>query len=647
MNKTITSSFGFFRVSICVPELKVADVFFNTSEVQTALERCIEEDSKLVLFPELCLTGYSCADLFYQSSLLQEAIDGVYRICEFTRKKNVATIVGAPLEVDGKIYNCAFFLSCGELKGIVPKTYLPNTNEFYEERWFTSAHYNSLSEVEVFGKAIPFGSDLIFQAESIPDCKIGIEICEDVWSVQPPSGEMAIQGATILCNPSASNELLSKSDYRKELIKQQSARCLATYLYSSCGPNESTTDLVYSGHSIIAENGSVLKETNLFQFSTQIITMDIDLEKIRNERIKNSSFSTSQSTKSFRKIPFPLTQADYKNLLRVVTKNPFVPTDQDKREKHCREIFSIQSSALAKRLKHTRVQNIVIGISGGLDSTLALLVCIKAYDILNLPHKGIFAITMPGFGTTTRTKTNASSLSSLLGTTLKTISIDEAVRIHFRDIEHDENVHDITYENSQARERTQILMDMSNKVKGLVIGTGDLSELALGWCTYNGDHISMYNVNCGVPKTLVKYLVEWCAEHEFSGDTSKVLKDICSTPISPELLPSDGTIISQHTEKSIGPYELHDFFLYYVVRHQFSPSKILYLTRKAYKDNYSDTEILNWLRTFYQRFFQNQFKRSAIPDGPKVGSVALSPRGDWRMPSDAVATLWLKEIENL
>ncbi len=437
-------SVGFLRVSLCVPELKIADVTFNTDEIQNSLKKCIDLGSNLVLFPELSITGYSCADLFYQSILLREALDGIYKIVEFTKKYPIATILGAPLEIGGKIYNCAFFVNSGELVGIVPKTYLPTTNEFYEERWFTSAHYNTLSEIVIHNKPVSFGNDLIFEAKNFPNCKIGIEICEDVWTVQPPSGDMAIQGATIICNPSASNELLGKSEYRKELVKQQSARCLSAYLYSSCGPNESTTDVVYSGHSIIAENGSILKETDLFQFQTQIITTDIDIDKLINERIRNSSFSTSISYKKFRYVSFLLQERQHKNLLRTISQNPFVPSNAEKRAEHCKEIFSIQSAALAKRLKHTQIKNIVIGVSGGLDSTLALLVCIKSYNILNLSHKGILAITMPGFGTTTRTKGNASSLAELLGAELKTISITEAVRLHFRDIGQKESVHDTT-----------------------------------------------------------------------------------------------------------------------------------------------------------------------------------------------------------
>lgn len=643
---------GFLRVAVVTPELRVADVEFNTNIINATLEQLAASGCQLALFPELCITGYSCADLFYQSILLDQACLALESISETAGKNKIIAVVGLPLETNGKLYNCAAFISGGEILGCVPKTFLPSTNEFYEERWFTSAVHNARKTVKINNIDVPFGSDLLFSADNMPYFTASIEICEDLWTVNPLSGDAALSGATLLLNPSASNEVLGKDDYRQALVKQQSARCLAAYLYACSGPGESTTDVVYSGHSMIAENGVILAETNRFQFLTQTAVTDIDLQRLSNERLKNSSFSATDSNRQYRVIRFELPReaslTQENTLLRPISKTPFVPQDQRQQTKHCREIFSIQSIGLAKRLRHTGITKVSLGISGGLDSTLALLVTIEAFKILDLNLNGIVAVTMPGFGTTSRTQNNAETLANLLNVTLQKIPINTAVRQHFYDIGHDENIHDVLYENAQARERTQILMDVANQIGGLTVGTGDLSELALGWCTYNADHMSMYHVNASIPKTLVRYLIEWYAESEAKGQTAEVLLDICAMPITPELLPlgQDGAL-QQKTEESIGPFILHDFFLFYTVRHLFSPRKVFILARHAFGTSYSMEEIIHWMKVFYIRFITQQFKRSAMPDGPKVGSVSLSPRGDWRMPSDASYALWLQEIERL
>ena len=644
---------GFVRAAVITPELRVADVTFNTQAIIAALRRAAGEGCRLAVFPELCITGYSCADLFYQPMLLDAAQAALGDIAAAAQQEAIAVQVGLPLVVDGRLYNCAAFIAGGRVQGIVPKTYLPSTNEFYEERWFTPGSRNMRASIEVAGFEAPFGTDLLFAAENMPGCTIGMEVCEDLWAVYPPSGDMALAGATLLLNGSASNELLGKVDYRRDLVRQQSARCLAAYLYAGAGAGESTTDTVWAGHSLIAENGQILAETERFRFDTQLAVADVDVQRLINERLRNNTFSASTPGRSFRMIRFALPgeerrSADDPLIRPQLSRTPFVPADPQRRAAHCQEIFSIQSVGLAKRLRHTGAGKVTIGVSGGLDSTLALLVIAKGFDLAGLPRDGIVAITMPGFGTTARTRSNAEKLAEYLGATLRVIPIGDAVRQHFRDIGHDEAVHDVTYENAQARERTQILMDVANQVGGFNVGTGDLSELALGWCTYNGDHMSMYHVNAGVPKTLVRFLVEWAAEAEFTGETSVVLRDICATPITPELLPLDADgALAQKTEDTIGPYELHDFFLYYTVRYQFAPRKVLLLARQAFGDRYGAAVILKWMRVFYQRFFSQQFKRSAMPDGPKVGSVALSPRGDWRMPSDASAALWLAEVAAL
>lgn len=645
------SALGFLRVAVASPELRVADVEFNTEAIMAAMKQAAGHGCRLVLFPELCITGYSCADLFFQALLLEKARLGLGKVVEASADQDIAVAVGLPIEVSGKLYNSIAFIADGRLVGVVPKSNLPTTNEFYEERWFTPAGLSTTATLTIGGTQVPFGNDLLFAADDLPGCTIGIEICEDLWAVNPPSGDMALAGATVLLNGSASNELLGKVDYRRDLVNQQSARCLAAYLYAGAGPGESTTDLVWAGHSLIAENGTILAETERFCFDTQLAIADLDVQRLVLERLKNSTFSASSAARVFRTLPFSMPGAakaleDTALIRPQLTRTPFVPGDPARRAAHCREIFSIQATGLARRMRHTGSRRVTIGLSGGLDSTLALLVTARAFDKVDLPHEGIVAITMPGFGTTPRTRTNAEKLAEFLGTTLRIIPITEAVRQHFRDIGHDEAVHDVTYENAQARERTQVLMDVANQVGGFMVGTGDLSELALGWCTFNGDHMSMYHVNASVPKTLVRYLVEWAADAEFSGETSTVLHDICATPITPELLPlGDSGALEQKTEETIGPYELHDFFLYYTVRFQFAPRKTFVLARQAFAGQYSPKEIVRWMSVFYGRFFSQQFKRSAMPDGPKVGSVALSPRGDWRMPSDASGALWLAEIE--
>ncbi len=643
---------GFVRIAAVTPQLRVADVAFNTQAICAALEQAAARGCRLALFPELCITGYSCADLFYQSLLVREAGAALRPIAQAARRAGIAAVVGLPVAVDGRLFNCAAFLCDGRVIASVPKSFLPDTNEYYEQRWFSAAQHATRPSVALDGAEIPFGADLLFEAGNLPGCVIGIEICEDLWAVNPPSGDLALAGATVLLNPSASDELLGKADYRRDLVRQQSARCLAAYAYAAAGPGESTTDVVFGGHSMIAENGALLAEAERFRFDTQIILADVDVQRLAAERLRNSSFSAAGGAHRYRVLSFdlpdPLAGAEPADLLRPLAQTPFVPANLAQRAKHCREIFDIQSTGLAKRLRHVGVKTVTLGISGGLDSTLALLVTIKAFDMLGLDRAGIVAVTMPGFGTTARTRDNAQRLAVQLGVTLRVIPIADVVRQHFKDIGHDETIHDVTYENAQARERTQILMDLANKLGGLVVGTGDLSELALGWATFNGDHMSMYHVNAGVPKTLVRYLIEWAADAEFSGETSAILRDIIAMPITPELLPlGEGGALQQETEATIGPYVLHDFFLFYSARHGFGPRKVFYLARRAFEGVYAPAEILRWMKVFYARFFSQQFKRSAMPDGPKVGTVALSPRGDWRMPSDASSALWMAELEAL
>jgi NAD+ synthase (glutamine-hydrolysing) len=632
------SPFGFLRVAACSPELRVADVEFNSAQIAAQIHEASARGVQLAVFPELCLTAYTCGDLFYQRSLQDRALRQISVIAQACREARVAAVVGLPVAVAGRLFNAACLIGAdGKVVGLVPKTYLPNTNEFYEARWFTRGDNAKTDSVELPEGQVPFGCHLLFAAEDWPHLVLGLEICEDLWAIIPPSSYLAAAGASVIANPSASNEVLGKKDYREDLVRQQSARCLAAYAYASAGPGESSTDLVYSGHCLIAENGGILARSERFSFQSTMTVADVDLDKLAHERNRNSSFAQVTAGSEFRRIPFTIAARSDDKLLMEVDPRPFVPQDPSRRHEHCEEIFNIQATGLAKRLMHTRAKSLVLGLSGGLDSTLAALVASRACKISGLGNSAVVAVCMPGPGTTSRTKTNAEMLASALGFNRRDIPIHQAVAGHLRDIGHPEGLHDLVFENSQARERTQILMNVAQQTGGFVLGTGDLSETALGWCTYNGDHMSMYHVNSSVPKTLVRHLVEWCADTLFTGETASILRDICATPISPELLPaSKGGEILQQTEQILGPYELHDFFLYHSVRHGFTKEKIARLAAAAFAASYPPHEISACLETFFRRFYSQQFKRSCMPDGPKVGSVALSPRGDWRMPSDAV-----------
>lgn len=625
------TNFGFVRIAAAVPELKVSDVLFNTEKIIELIHVAEENRTQVVCFPELCITGYTCADLFFQQQLQEEVLKALSEIQMATLSVSCAVIVGAPLRFRNRLFNTAVVLQKGRIIGIVPKTFLPNHGEFYEKRWFASGKNFRGQTIVCNEQEVPFGVDLIFFS---PSFSFGIEICEDLWAPLPPSTELCMAGAEIIFNPSASNELIGKHEYRLQLIEQQSARCHAGYVYSSSGMYESTTDLVFSGSAVIAENGKILETSKRFSLDSQLIFNEIDVDILRYERMHNSNFGEDALQQTYRKIEMQGQPLEQKEIKRTVSPYPFVPP-VSKREESCSEIFSIQTSGLAKRWLHTQAKSLIVGISGGLDSTLALLVCVKTADKLGFDRKTVIGVTMPGFGTTDRTYGNALNLMKSLGITCLEISIKEACLQHFKDIGHDPDVHDVIFENTQARERTQILMDLANKYNGLVIGTGDLSELALGWATYNGDHMSMYAVNSGIPKTLVRYLIEYVAQ-SMEEKTKNILEDILKTPVSPELLPADEYgEIHQKTEDLVGPYELHDFFLYYFVRFGFSPKKILFLAQKAFGDKYPEAILRKWLKVFLRRFYSQQFKRSCMPDGPKVGSINLSPRGDWRMPSDA------------
>ena len=642
--------YGFFRAGAAVPKLKVADCNYNKVQIMELINEAEKNKVKAIVFPELCLSAYTCADLFLQRTLINECEKVLSEIAEETKYKDIFIILGLPVEADSTTFNCAAVLHKGKILGAVPKTYIPNYGEFYEKRWFSSSNAVLSSEIMLCGQKVPFGANMLFRDFKRPEITFAIEICEDLWSPIPPSSYYAVKGATVIFNLSASNELAAKNEYRRSLVSGQSASAICGYVYSSSGVGESTQDLVFSGHSLICENGSLLKENKRFSMENQLIYADLDIERLYNDRKKNTSFGELMAKpENFVYIDIETGEWKEEELCRFVNRMPFVPKNDGMLFERCDDIFNIQVAGLAKRIEHTNAKALVIGISGGLDSTLALLVAVKACDRLGLDRKTVLGITMPGFGTTDRTYNNALSLMEALGVSVKEISIKEASILHFNDIGHDIKTHDVTYENTQARERTQILMDLANKHNGMVIGTGDLSELALGWATYNGDHMSMYGVNSGVPKTLVRVLVKHVAENGNIDESSKaILEDILDTPVSPELLPpTDEGEIKQITEDIVGPYELHDFFLYYVVRFGFEPKKILFLAEKAFKDDYDRNTILKWLKNFYRRFFSQQFKRSCLPDGPKVGTINLSPRGDWRMPSDAVSRIWLKELEEI
>ena len=666
------NNYGFIRVASAIPSVKVADCSYNASEILSMLEQISIQHVSVACFPELSLTGYTCGDLFSQNLLLKKAKEALKWILDHN-KTDVIAIIGMPLEVNNMLFNCAVVVHKNEVKGVVPKTYIPNYKEFYEQRWFMSGGVINHCEIDLLGMKVPFGTQLTFSiCSSVTDTitKFGIEICEDLWAPIPPSCDLSLNGAEMIFNLSASNDIISKHNYLKDLISQQSARCICGYIYSSCGFGESTQDLSFGGKALVYENGSLLSEAKRFELISQVVISDIDIEKLRTERRCNTTYGASVTSLAgkeklcFIEIPiYTAIKTDYikDELFRYINPHPFVPSGPTL-DARCEEIFSIQTTSLAKRIIHVNAKSIVIGVSGGLDSTLALLVCAKTMDILKRSRKDIIGVTMPGFGTTGRTYNNAVSLMKELGITIKEISIVDACNQHFKDIGHNPDNHDITYENSQARERTQIIMDIANQTNGFVVGTGDLSELALGWCTYNADHMSNYGVNCSIPKTLVKHLVRWVADNSIDENARNTLNDVIDTPISPELTPADenGNIL-QKTEDLVGPYELHDFFLYNMIRLGYTPAKIFFLAQKVFdkEENhgnkgyggnpsyYSSDTIKKWLTIFCRRFFTQQFKRSCLPDGPKVGSVSLSPRGDWRMPSDASYSEWLKECDSL
>ena len=633
---------GFIKVAAVTPDIRVADVAYNQEQIIEKMKEAAKLGAKLIVFPELCVTGYTCSDLFEHEILLNAAKQALFEIAEETKEIDALVFVGSPLAVDGKLYNVATAMNQGKILGLTSKTFLPNYGEFYEMRQFTPGPKTD-REILVNGEKIPFGPNLLFQAKEMEELVVSAEICEDVWSPIPPSIQAAMEGATVIVNCSASDETIGKGRYRRELIQGQSARLIAGYIYANAGEGESTTDLVFGGHNIIAENGSILAESK--RFENGIICTELDLHRLISERRRNTTFQLAEE-RILPRIAFSI-QKEETSLTRSFPFRPFVPSSETERAYRCEEILTIQAMGLKKRLAHTHAGCAVVGISGGLDSTLALLVTARAFELLGLDKKQIIAVTMPCFGTTDRTYQNACKMTVKLGATLKEVPIADAVNIHFRDIDHDPENHDVTYENSQARERTQVLMDIANAHGGMVIGTGDMSELALGWATYNGDHMSMYGVNASVPKTLVRHLVKYAADVAEDKELSEVLYDVLDTPVSPELLPPKDGEIAQKTEDLVGPYELHDFYLYYMLRFGYGPEKIYRLALQTFDGEYDAATIKKWLQTFCRRFFSQQFKRSCLPDGPKVGTVALSPRGDLRMPSDACATIWLKEAERL
>ena len=637
---------GFITVAAAIPSVRVADCKYNVEQIMLQMSEAEAQDVEIMVFPEFCITGYSCQDLFREQLLIEKAENGLMHLLEYSRQLDIIAIVGLPIIVNSLLYNCAAVIQRGSILGVVTKTYLPNYGEFYEKRWFASAQDLNPSEIYLAGSRICVSAEP--QVFVTPQgVKFGVEICEDVWAPIPPSNNLALAGADIIFNLSASDELAGKHQYLMSLLAQQSARTISGYVYASCGFGESTQDVVFGGNAIIYENGVLLSEAERFSFQPQMRINQIDIERLRSERRTNTTFINAQRHSQAREVTTKTVNEHPFKLLRQIAPSPFIPAD-DVMSVSCEEILNIQVAGLAKRLVHTHCDKAVVGISGGLDSTLALLVMVRTFDKLHLDRKGIIGVTMPGFGTSDRTYMNAIHLMQSLGITLREISIVPAVKQHFEDIGHDINIHDVTYENSQARERTQILMDIANQVNGLVVGTGDLSELALGWATYNGDHMSMYGVNAGAPKTLIQYIVRYCAQIEDFREQATYLLDVVDTPISPELTPADAEgQIQQKTEDLVGPYELHDFYLYYFLRYGFRPAKLFFMAQAAFAGKYEDATLKKWLTVFCRRFFSQQFKRSCLPDGPKVGSISLSPRGDWRMPSDTSNSLWLEECEQL
>lgn len=635
--------YGFIKVAAATPKIKVADVDYNTELICNKIDEAAKNGAKVLVFPELCLTGYTCSDLFWQSLMLEKVKEKTIEIARYSKDYDMLIMIGIPYEHNGKLYNVGVVLHKGKILGMITKKHLPNYSEFYEARHFTKG-FEKVVTVDFAGQKVPMGMNILFKCENRPDMVIGVEICEDLWVPNPPSIRHTMAGATIIANLSASDEVTGKSIYRRDLVAGQSARLICGYIYADAGEGESSTDLVYSAHNMIAENGRMLAEAK--RFINQTVYGDIDLDRIKNERRKMTTYD-SKDEEDYTVVTFEMNM-DNNELSTKINNMPFVPGDIAKRNERCEEILTIQAMGLKKRLEHTNAKSAVIGISGGLDSTLALLVTVRAFDMLGRDRKGIVAVTMPGFGTTDRTYDNALKMIEKLGTTFIEINISDAANEHFKAIGHDSSIHDVTYENVQARQRTLYLMNLANQYNGFVVGTGDLSELALGWATYNGDHMSMYGVNASIPKTLVRHLVRYYADTCEDIELNKVLMDVLDTPVSPELLPpQDNGEIAQKTEDLVGPYELHDFFMYYMLRLGYTPKKIYYLARNAFEGIYDDETILKWLKTFYRRFFAQQFKRSCLPDGPKVGTVAVSPRGDLRMPSDACATIWLKELEEI
>ena len=640
------TNYGFVRVAAAVPKMKVGDIDYNVTQILEFAKKASQKGAVITVFPELAITGYTLGDLFHQQLLTDKAKEALGQIAEASRKIDGILAVGLPIVLENKIFNTAAIISNGKILGIIPKTYIPNYKEFYEKRWFASAVELNQKETELFGYKVPIGTDILFRIKNLPDAILGVEICEDLWVPIPPSSFQTVQGATIIANLSASNDLIGKADYRKILVGQQSARGICGYIYTSCGVHESTTDVVFGGHAIIAENGSILAESKRFQLEGELIVSEIDTQHLASDRERTFGGSAdSSSKKNFRFIDLEVPISPLPEITRYIDSSPFIPSDPEEIDKRAEEIFSIQTIGLAKRLNQTGIKKIVLGLSGGLDSTLALLVAVKTFKLLNLPLKNIHTYTMPGFATTKRTKSNAFKLAESLSVNIEEIDITRGATGHLKEIGHDSKTQDITFQNVQARYRTLILMDKSNLIHGLVLGTGDLSEIALGWSTFNGDHISHYNVNASIPKTLVRHLVTWVSKQSDFKNSKKTLMDIIDTPISPELVKEKGNKISQKTEELVGPYELHDFFLYHFARWSSRPTKILFLANKAFGKKYTSSVIKKWLTVFMERFFHNQWKRSVMSDGPKVGSVALSPRGDWRMPSDAEVKLWLDELK--